>query len=175
MPFRRAMSCNGVALATTQGNVRPSAERPVFETCVNQNVPIPPLPRFRVSLGCPPRWPCTRRRTCDCHVSAVPASLQKAGGRQDAWDIAGGCQDAWDIAEEKSFSAGFPFTDRAGVRHNEEENKSHVAVVMAKMLQRHPDTLLRFKSRDRSSHLRIQSMTLAAPQGKFQSRPNHCL
>ena len=146
MPFRRAMSCNGVALATTQGNVRPSAERPVFKhLCKSSSLfllfPMPPLPRFRVYLGCPPPWPCTRRRTCDCHVSAVPASFQKAGGCQDAWDIAGGCQDAWDIAEEKSFLAGFPFTDRTGVRHNEEENKSHVAVVMAKMLQRHPDTL----------------------------------
>ena len=134
LPFRRAMSCNGVALATTQGNVRPSAERPMFKNlCKSSSLfllfPMPPLPRFRVYLGCQSPCPCTRWRTCDCHVSAVPASFQKAGG----------CQDAWDIAEDKSFFSGFPFDDGHGVRHNQEKNLSHVAVVLAKMLVNHPE------------------------------------
>ena len=71
-----------------------------------------------------------------CNVAAIAAPQGNATPlRSDA----GGCQDAWDAAVEASFRAGFPFKDRAGVWHNEEKHLSHVAVVLAQMLEKHPE------------------------------------
>ena len=71
-----------------------------------------------------------------CNVAALAAPQ---GNATPLRSEAGVCQDAWDAAVEASFRAGFPFKDRAGVWHNEEKKMSHVAVVLAQMLEKHPE------------------------------------
>ena len=72
--------------------------------------------------------------TCNDAALAAPQ-----GNATPLRSDAGGCQNAWDAAVKASFRAGFPFTDRVGGRQNEDSNLPHVAVVLAQMLEKHPE------------------------------------